>query len=333
MRARPVVHMALAMVLLSAVAGCRRDRSDLTGPGSSGTAVPIAAGPDFRDSFGSGDPETVELLRDFYSQFLSAADQHRTAPARPVPASGLEELATTAVFDQVEAQRQANVALGDGFQRLTEVRSTPSILGVEVAGPRATIRDCTIEQRTFVTKQTVTSYVTRTVQVANHGGTFRAVAVEVPHDGTVGAPGYGCATRRMTEEAEKAVRTILGLYAEARRQPAAGFPPALDAVTEGALQDQLQRSLVEQAAMGLVISSPTEVTVTVRGLDPRLLGTLAVASACIAYPQGLATEAGGTRREVLPPGSRSRIDYAVRVGAGEDAVGVKVVSEELKASC
>ena len=35
-----------------------------------------------------------------------------------------------------------------------------------------------------------------------------------------------------------------------------------------------------------------EVTIKVLGLDPQLLGTFAVASACMTYPQGLATEAG-----------------------------------------
>lgn len=329
-----MIRVVLAVAVLSAVAACRRDRSDLTAPGSKSTAAPAGAGVDFRDPFPNGDSGTVASLVNFYVQLLEAADQHRMAPAGPVPATGLDELAIPAVVAQVEAQRQANLAHGVGFQRLREVVSTPSVLGVEVEGARATIRDCTMELRIFVTDLTVTSYVTRTVQVANHGGTFRAVAVEVSHDGTIDAPGYGCVTKRMAEEAEQTVRTILDRFAEARRRPAAGYPAALDAVTEGALQEELQGSLAEQAAKGLVIVSPTEVTVTVRGLDPRLLGTIAVASACIAYPQGLASEmAGGVRREVLPPGSRSRVDYAVRVGAGEVPVGIKIVSEELKASC
>ncbi len=63
------------------------------------------------------------------------------------------------------------------------------------------------------------------------------------------------------------------------------------------------------------------------------LGTLAVVSACVSYPEGLATEAGGVRRVVLAAGSRSRIDYALGVEPGEDPVAVKVVSEELRASC
>ncbi len=225
MRARSVVQVVLAVAVLGAVAGCRGDRSDLTEPAAKGPVAPVAAGPDFRDPFPSGDPKLVDSLGGFYSQLLRALDEHVTAPA--APRSGLEGLAVPAVVARVEAERQANVAFGQGFQRVTKLASTPSILGVDVAGPRATIRDCTIEQRTYVTGQTITSYVTRTVQVANHGGTFRAAAVEVPHDGTIGAAGYGCATRRMVEDAERTARTIVDLFAQARRRPAAGFPAAL----------------------------------------------------------------------------------------------------------
>lgn len=332
MTLRTIARLVLTLTVLAGVVGCRRDRSDLTGAGTTDTTASPAAGADLRDPFPQGDPELDASLRDFYFQLLQAIDEHRTASV--APATGLQDLAVPAVIAQVEAQRQANLAFGDGFQRVTKVRSTPSVLGVDVAGPRATIRDCTIEQRTFKTGQTVTSYVTRTAQVANHGGTFRATAVEVPHDGTIGAPGYGCATKRMAQEAERTVRTILDRFADARRQPKAGFPAALDAVTEGALQDQLQRSLAEQAAQGLVISSPAQVTVTVLGIDPRLLGTVAVAAACIAYPEGLASEgAGGARRQILPAGSRSRIEYAVRVAAGQEPVGVRIVAEDLQASC
>lgn len=87
------------------------------------------------------------------------------------------------------------------------------------------------------------------------------------------------------------------------------------------------------AAVG--ITSAQEVAITLPGLDPRPLGVVVVASACLTYPQGLAVEprSGGGRREILPPGARSRVADAVRVGKVAPLAAVTKVAEELKSSC
>lgn len=328
------ILVAAVAVAVFGTSGCGRTSPRLTAQAQSTTAAP-RPGVDLRDAFPPKDDELARSLRSFYFELLSATDRHLVADDAAAGASGLAELAVPALVSTIDAQRKANLALGQGFQRVVEIASSAGRADVEVDAARATIRDCTTEMRTFVTGQTVTNYVTRVVTVANHDGRYQAVGIEVPHNGSIDAPGYGCTTTTMSRDAEATVRTVLAEYAAARRRPGAGYPAALDAVTDGQLQAELQGSLKEQAAQGLVLTSPQEVAVTVRGLDPRLLGVVVVASACITYPEGLAVEkaAGGGRREILPPGSRSRVDYAVRVGKGSPPVAVTKLSEELKSSC
>lgn len=331
---RGSVGIVFALVTVVGAMGCGRDRSDLTAP-ARGTTVAPRSGADLRDPFPANDPDLARSIRSFYFEVLAAADRHLVASDAEAGGSGLAELAVPAVVATVEAQRRANLAQGQGFQRVVEAVTAAGRADVEVDGARATIRDCTTDLRTFVTGQTVTTYATRVVTVANHGRRYQAVSLEVPHDGSIGAPGYGCTTPAMGRDAERTMRTVLTEFAAARRRPGAGFPAGLDAVTDGRLQAELQGSLVEQASRGLVITSPQEVAVTVRGLDPRMVGIVVVASACLTYPQGLAVQqaAGGGRREILPPGSRSRLDYAVRVGPDGPPVAVTQVSEELRSSC
>jgi len=289
------------------------------------------------DIFDDDEPEFESSLHLFYNEFLYAGDLHRTADFAALEyGSGLEELATPPVVAEYEAWRAANEAHGDGFQRVSAIRSAPNILGFEVDGAKLTLRDCTAETREMATGQELIHYVTRVVEVANFDGLYRVTAADVQHEGLIDSPGYGCIPDQMGKQASDTVGTVLKEFFAAQANPRSGLPAALDAVVAGKLQTELVSSLAEQTAENLSITSPTDVTLTVLGLDPRGVGLVAVVSACVTFPDGIVLRrlsTGEVLREAFPAGTQHKLEYAIRLNDSGGPAAYAVVSQQLSATC
>lgn len=329
---------------LAAVAGCGGDGGQLTQePAASPSTLTTADGPStdrpeavFADDFEVDDPQFEAALRSFYGEYLASVDAHRTPDEFILEyGSGLEALASPTVVAGYAAWRAANEAHGDGFQRVAGVQSLAYVTGIEVDGARVTIEDCTNEIRTMVSGQEVSAYVTRVVQVANEGGLYRVVAEEVVHEGMIDSPGYGCVPAAMAENASEATEAMLAGLRGAQADPRGGLPAASAAVLAEPLESELVGSLAEQAAEGASFTSPTEVALTVEGIDPRGLGLVVVVSACVTYPEGLVQRdlSGVDVREVFAPGTRQEVVVAVRMNELDGPVVFMIVSEAVPTSC
>ena len=336
-RARLAAATAALAVVAFALAGCSRG-GDLSAESPAGPSTTGGGGAALGDPFDRSDPEFDEELLSFYNEFHSAADAHRipTDFTREY-GSGLEELADPPVVAYYDAWRAANEAHGDGFQRVKSFFTSSNVLSVDVDGARATIRDCTREDRILIDGADITDWVTRVVTVANHGGLYRAAALEIVHQGALATPGYACIPRSMADTASDVVRATIDGFAAGQADPAKGLPPALDKVVVDPLQRELASALAEQAAGGMAVTSPTQVSLRVLGLDRRGLGKrVAVVAACIAYPEGLALRdlrSKRVTREVFPAGTVNKVDYAVRLDGPDGPVAFAIMGEERARSC
>lgn len=289
------------------------------------------------DPFDPNEPEFEDALRSFYQEFLHATDVHRVPDdlAREY-GSGLADLAEPPVVARYDAWRAANEALAaDDFRRVTGFRSFANILDIGVDGAKVTIRDCTDEKEVAGIHE-VNSYVTRVVQVGSFGGLYRVTDVDVQHEGRIDSPGYGCIPGPMAKKAADTVRTVVNEFRAAQADPRAGLPPALDAVVAGDLEAELVSSLAEQAAQSVSITSPSDAELTVLGLDPRLLGEVAVVSACITYPDGVVLRklpSGEVLRDALRSGAQSKVTYAVRLNDVGGPVAYSILSDETPTKC
>lgn len=329
MSARRVVALLGALALLG---GCSDGGGVSTEAASPSTTVAGAG-----DDFDAGEPEFEQALRSFYNEFNQAADAHR------VPddfirqyGSGLEEMAEPAVVAYFDQWRATNDSYGESFPRAVRFVSGANILSIDVQATVVTIRDCTRETRTMVTGQEVPAYVTRTLTVSNHGGLYKVATLSVDHEGRFDSPGYGCIPHPMAEEAKEVARVVAEGFTAAQADPTKGLPAALDDVVADPLRQELAASLAEQAGQGLVIASPTDVSLRVLGLDPRGAGReVAVVTACIAYPEGLDLRdpSGRVTRQVFPPGTANKVDYAVRLDHVDGPAAHAVVREERAPSC
>lgn len=330
---RIVTAVCAAAVVLAGVLWWSNRDSSVTR--ASKTTAPDAGAP--REAFDDKKPEFEAELRSFYNEFLHASDLHRTpdASAREL-GSGLADLAEPAVVAHYDAWRATNEAYGNGFQRVTEMSSTPNIVNFKVDGTQLTIRDCTAETRVMISKQQITHYVTRVVQVVSRGGLYRVASMRVEHEGLLESPGYGCIPNRMGKQATDAVETTLREFAAAQANPRPGLPPTLAAVVSGPLEAKLVSSLAEQTTRNISITSPAQRVVTTLGLDPRLTGVVAVVEACLTYPEGLVLRelsSGKVQREVFPAGSQHKITYAVRLGDPGGPAVYSVIDDDLPTKC
>ncbi len=219
--------------------------------------------------------------------------------------------------------------------------SSANITGIEAGDGGARITDCTLEVETWVPGESfgispqVRAYVSRVVEVSDEGQRLRVEAIEVAHEGKIDSPGYGCVPEEMATQARTTVEEVLAELRVAQADPRVGLE-ALATEVADPWEAELASALAEQADLGYAITSPTEATLEVEGLDPRGLGTVVVVTACVAYPEGLVLQelgSGQVVREVFPPGTRDEMVLAVRLNGVDGPEVFGVVSEELPARC
>ena len=325
------VAVVLALVTLATVACSGGDGSPVTDPvdGAAGAPGGGQAGP-FDDA----------EVRAFYDRFNRVADDHRVPPNASVgqAGSGLAEIAEPAVvayYDHWRAQNEQYAP--DSPLRMAWFRSYPNISSITANGDTVTIADCTLEVRERNGGQELEAYVTRQLTVARRGDDFRATALDVRHEGRIDSPGYSCIPEAMAAKATDVARAVAEGWVAAQADPARGVTRALDTVVTDPLQQEMAGSLAEQADRKVAITSPTQVTLRVLGLDPRGAGVeVAVVTACIAYPEGLDLRELPSQkvvRQVFPPGTVNKLDYAVRLDHAEGPAAYDVVREERAPSC
>lgn len=334
--------MGAGLVVLAVLSGCAGDGDGPTkdvAASDAGGAPGTTAASGAPGDVGGGDklePEFEAELLMVYSNFLSASDLHRI-PDGSTSESGLADLAAPSVVAIYDAWRATNESYGEGFQRVRSFRSDRNVLGIDVAGPQMTIRDCTQETRELIGGSDVTDYVTRVVTVADEGSAYRVVKVDVRHQGDLFAPGYACipdqAAAKATATAEEALEGFIAAQGDPRR----GLAAPVDAVVAGQLEEKWKASLAEQAAKNYAIAAPYDMKLTVLGLDRRLLARLgAVVSACITYAEGLdlrELSSGKVVREVLPDGTQTKLVVAVRLEEAGGPVVFADISEDLSTKC
>lgn len=284
------------------------------------------------------EPASEASVRGFYEEFVYVSDTHRV-PDDDVArgGSGLETLAAPAVvayFDAWRAEDEANE--GDGPLRRVRFSSSTNVESVTLDGATATVRDCTLEVRELTGGHVIEAYVTRVVTIVDESGEYRVTDLDVEHEGELDSPGYGCLPGAMAAEAAEVARAAAEGFTAAQADPGAGLPAAVDKVVTDPLQQEMASSLAEQASRRFAMASAAEVTVRPLGLDPRGLGRVAVVAVCIAYPDGLELRDLSTRepvRQLFPPGTVNKLDYAVRLDHAEGPAAYAVVREERSRSC
>lgn len=330
---------ALVTGLVAAVvlAGCSGDENTLTQPGASeepGSSAQRGAEEVAGEGFDVDDPDGEAALDD---EFLLASDLHRTPDDDSAEyGSGLEELASPAVVAEADAWRSANEAHGDSYERVVSLYSEANITGIEVDGAVATIEDCTAQTSLMTTGQEITEYLTQEVRVANEGGRYRVVGLEVVHEGRLDSPGYSCVPDWMAGQAKASAETAWSGFLAAQGNPRAGLAPEVVAVLAEPLKGELVSSLADQVGEGASFTSPVDLELTPLGVDPRGLGLVVPVSVCVTYPEGLVQRelsSGDELRQVFRPGTQGEVVLAVRMNGVDGPEVFKIMSESLPGRC